>query len=352
MKKTAIIRLNILRDKILESPDYQRLGEIWNIEKRQLLIDSIMNNYDIPKIYFNFLEGKNREVYGNKYNYAIIDGRQRLETIWKFIEDDFALADDFIYYPDEKVKAAGFTYSEIGQKYPLLKVEFDSFVLPIMIVETNDIDIIEDMFSRLNEAVPLNAAEKRNAIGGSMIKGIREVADTKFFKEKVIIRNNRYQHREISARLLFVEYNLQKQDKIIDTKKMYLDDFVKRFKKNKKLDSNKYVKSVQEVLKHMSSVFNKKDSLLNAQAIIPIYYLIFRDAKVMNYLNYINRILFIDFRNEIKSTRKKIENDDIKGLNFDFVTYDKMSVQGTNDSVSIRERVRIMLEFILKKIKK
>ncbi|MES2725776.1 MAG: DUF262 domain-containing protein, partial [Bacteroidota bacterium] len=51
-----ILRINYERKYINLSPDYQRNGELWNLEKRQLLIDSILNDYDIPKIYFHVLD--------------------------------------------------------------------------------------------------------------------------------------------------------------------------------------------------------------------------------------------------------------------------------------------------------
>lgn len=55
-------------------------------------------------------------------------------------------------------------------------------VLPIVCVNTenDDLDLIEDMFSRLNEAVPLNADEKRDAIGGPMTKVIKYVSSNSF----------------------------------------------------------------------------------------------------------------------------------------------------------------------------
>ena len=34
------------------SPSYQRMGGIWNKRQKQMLIDSILNGFDIPKIYF------------------------------------------------------------------------------------------------------------------------------------------------------------------------------------------------------------------------------------------------------------------------------------------------------------
>ena len=62
------------------------------------------------------------------------------------------------------------TYSDLGFKYPLLKARFDATSLSVISVRTEDIELIEDMFSRLNEAVPLNAPEKRNAFGGPLPK--------------------------------------------------------------------------------------------------------------------------------------------------------------------------------------
>ena len=50
--------------------------------------------------------------------YAVIDGRQRLETIIKFIEGKFPLGPDFEYLEDEKVIAAGMNYSELAKSYP------------------------------------------------------------------------------------------------------------------------------------------------------------------------------------------------------------------------------------------
>ena len=52
MQNSAILRLNSEKDEINISPEYQREGGVWTKEKKQLLIDSILNDYDIPKLYF------------------------------------------------------------------------------------------------------------------------------------------------------------------------------------------------------------------------------------------------------------------------------------------------------------
>jgi hypothetical protein len=189
---SSILRLNSEREIINVSPEYQRQGGVWNLEKKQLLIDSILNDYDIPKLYFHGLTPQQKVESQSIFNFAIIDGRQRIEAIWQFIDGVFPLSDDFEYQADPRVKAAGLTYKDLAKEYPKIKIRFDSYTLPVTLVETEDLDLIEDMFSRLNEAVPLNGAEKRNSFGGPMVKTIRDIARHNFFSRQVKFGNNQY----------------------------------------------------------------------------------------------------------------------------------------------------------------
>ncbi|MEK0370995.1 MAG: DUF262 domain-containing protein [Nitrosopumilus sp.] len=345
MQNSAILRLNSERDEINIKPEYQREGGIWTKEKKQLLIDSILNDFDIPKLYFHALSPLYKEQTNSVYNYAIIDGRQRLETIWGFIEGEFALAEDFSYQVDENVNAGGMKYSDLAQHYPKLKIRFDSFNLPIVIVDTDDLDLIEDMFSRLNEAVPLNAAEKRNAIGGTMASLIREISKHRFFSQKVSFPDSRYQHREVTAKLLFIEETLSKQGKIIDTKKPYLDSMVRKYKEST-FDELEYLNSkVINILDPLSSIFENSDRLLKTQTPTPIFYLVVKNAIEAGDLDKFNRQSLTDFYSTLIDNRRNAEKD-ITKANFDLLEFDRLSQQGTNDSNSIKERVRILKEFL------
>src|SRR5579864_6412315 len=156
MLNSAVSWMNFIKEKIDTNPPYQRNSDVWDIEKRQLLIDSIMNRFDIPKLYFHLPSKPRRLPNGKDAQYAIIDGKQRIETIWRFLEGSFPLADEFVYYAEPSWKAAGLRYPDVSARYPELKAAFESYVLPVMLVETDDENLIDEMFSRLNEAVPLN----------------------------------------------------------------------------------------------------------------------------------------------------------------------------------------------------
>ncbi len=320
-------------------PVYQRMGGVWTPEKRQLLIDSILNDYDIPKIYFHVFDRKSQVK--PEHDYAVIDGRQRLDTIWKFIEGRFVLADDFEYQKDPNVNLAGLGYEDIAKEYPKVRIQFDSFVLPVVTVATDDMDLIEDMFSRLNEAVPLNAAEKRNAIGGDLVQAIRDVALQGLFTDKVKFSNSRYQHYEVAARFLFTEDNITKNQRLVDTKKVYLDKLAQNFHSGRLPEVEQLKRSVQDVASCMANCFVSKDELLQAQGNMVVYYLLFRSAIQSGEVDRITRRKLLNFRNKLKSNREQAENNYAES-SYELLEYDRLTQQGTNDASNIKERLKIL----------
>lgn len=344
MPNSAVLRLNAEKDRINVEPEYQRRGEVWTLEKRQLLIDSILNDYDIPKLYFHALTPSHSREHGN-FDYSIIDGRQRLEAIWDFADDEFPLSEDFTYLPDPTVKAGGMRYSELASAFPKLKIRFDSFTLPVVCVETDDIDLIEDMFSRLNEAVPLNAAEKRNAIGGPMAECIRVLSKHHFFEARVRFPDTRFQHREVAAKLLFIEYAILFHQRLVDTKKPYLDDMVRRYKHGKASRLDEVHDRTVATVNALDEVFCDSDPLLRTQSVIPVYYLTMRTASSVGRRGSLTRTKLEEF-NEQVSRNRETASKDIASAHFDYLEYDRMSQQGTNDAASIRERTRILCHYL------
>ena len=76
------------RSKIDPKPPYQR-GPTWQEPKRQLLIDTILRNYDMPKLYLR------RLARGTDFEHEVADGQQRLRAIWDFMDGGFPPRSDF-----------------------------------------------------------------------------------------------------------------------------------------------------------------------------------------------------------------------------------------------------------------
>ncbi|MEA2017358.1 MAG: DUF262 domain-containing protein [Campylobacterota bacterium] len=335
LQNATIMKMYAEKDEINLNPDYQRMGGVWSLEKKQLLIDSIINNYDIPKIYFHELTNS------STYHSSVIDGRQRLETIWEFMDDKFTLADDFKYFKDDSKKLNSLAYSDISDKYKKIIIDFDSVTLPIILVQTDDIDLIEDMFSRLNEAVPLNASEKRNAIGGDAVIGIRNIASSDFFTKKIKVNNSRYQHLEIAVKLLYLEDCLKNNTNIIDTSKSFLDKFVKKYKKDELSIIKQYLNNTLSVLSYLNNIFIDKDILLKRQGDIPIYYLLIKDALKQNLLTNITRETLVRFQQAVSEINKK-STETLREDDYLYYDYHLNSQQGTNNSSNIRTRVKLL----------
>ena len=68
------------KGKLEFNTEYQR-SEVWEPRREKLLIDSILRGYDISSIFLRKVQR------GNKYE--VLDGQQRLKTIFKFLDDGF-----------------------------------------------------------------------------------------------------------------------------------------------------------------------------------------------------------------------------------------------------------------------
>lgn len=341
IQHSTILRIYSEKDEIITDPEYQRNGGVWTLEKKKLLIDSIINNYDIPKIYFHQFSRDEKRDTGKSY--AIIDGKQRLEAIWGFIEGDYCLDNDFDYQDNPSLQLGGLSYDDLAKEHPKVLINFDSFVLPIIGVQTDDLDLIEDMFSRLNESAPLNAAEKRNAFGGDMVRAIREVASHSFFTQKVRFNNNRYQHYEAAAKFLLVETSEHESNKIIDTKKVYLDSMARRYKSGQSTLVEDFKKTIVGELDTMTNCYTNGDHLLRAQGSMVVNYLLFKWANENN-IN-INRSWLLTFDQAVKDNRNSAETN-YENADYELLEFDRLSQQGTNDASSIKERLRILKEYI------
>jgi len=236
-------------------------------------------------------------------------------------------------------------YSDIATSHPKIKIKFDSFVLPVIGVDTDDQELIEDMFSRLNEAVPLNAAEKRNAIGGEMVAAIRDLADHDFFARCVAFGNKRYQHREVAARLLLVEENIRTIGKIIDTKKEYLDALARNYKNGRSQLVIDAKSTVQGVLNFMGQIFLERDELLRGQGNMVLYYLLCKSVIVEEEYSRISRAKLYEFRDRVRENRMRAE-ENYAEASFELLEFDRLSQQGTNDSSNIRERLGVIARFM------
>lgn len=340
-------------------PSYQRQADIWERDKRQLFIDSLINGYDIPKLYFHDLSWTPA---GRQKRYAIIDGKQRLQAIHLFVDGSDPLSDDFedieATDPGLAQRGAGLLYKDLAAKHPDLKARLDQAELPIVLVQTpgttnQDLETIEEMFSRLNEAVPLNAPEKRNALGGPLPKYIRRLANSTFFSSKLAFPNARYRHLDLAAKFLYTEY----QNGLADLKKRDLDNFVREFKARRwETKAARLFGLSTDVLRPMSTLFAEFDQLLGSVGMVTVYYLLFREASAGGWLGDISRDKLLEFEEERARNRARVKEAQELALqgravpktlahNPVLAQFERY-VQSPNDFTALSSRVEVLRRFV------
>lgn len=263
------------REKLDMEPPYQRKGRRWSVTDKQYLIDSILNGFDLPKFYFaDFTWGKSNLNTQDK-TYSVIDGKQRLEAIFDFFDNEIPLATDFKLLGDPDVMVGGKTFSELRAEFPNVAEYFENFNPVVMGVVTDEVGFVEELFVRLNRSKPLTGAEIRNAMSGAIPELLRAIANHQFFKSNLRVASLRGQHLNLAAKILLFEAS----GGPTHTKKNHLDNF-----------SLEHAKSTPETLMHtlaqvvstldlMAEVFKYKDPLLGSEGPIPVYYWLVRNAE-------------------------------------------------------------------------
>lgn len=203
-------------------PVYQRKGHIWSPGQKQFLIDSILNNFDVPKLYLADFTFLNSNLNVNKKKYAVIDGKQRLLAVHDFFNDKITLPRDFSLFDQPELRLSGFSYSDLVKNHPKVARKFDNASLTIMSVITDNESKINELFVRLNSSKPLTGAELRNAMVGNVPALIRDLASHDFFATRVRFNTNRSQDKNTAAKLLLLEH----RGSIVDTKKQQLDTLI------------------------------------------------------------------------------------------------------------------------------
>ena len=326
------------RNQIDESPVYQRRGKVWAEKDKAFLIDSILNGYDVPKLYLADFTSVKSPLNQKKKRYAVIDGKQRLEAVTEFFDGRLRLSRTFKYEPNPSLGLRGLNYNELALQYPEFAHKFLSYELVIMGVVTEEVGKINDLFIRLNRSKPLVGAEIRNAMLGIVPPIIRALANHTFFKNRIAFETGRLQDQNAAAKILLLEFRGQ----FVDTKKAQLDGFVQEFIQEGMGTAKSFkatAAACRKVLNEMAKVFIEKDPLLRSQGPLTIYYWFVknhasRKRKIRKFL--------VEFEAMRRENRKRASSQPPEGeIDGELLHFDFMS-RSPNDQTSCMRRYAIL----------
>mgnify|MGYP001791527268 FL=1 len=138
------------RRELVVNKNYQRSSSVWPDAARTYLIDTILNSYVVPKVYFYQVFDKARK----KVIREIVDGQQRLTTILSFLDNEFALT-------SRSAKFFGRHFNDLDEEQ---QQQFLTYTIEVDIIFSAEQSDLLAMFTRMNAyTAPLNPAEKRHA---------------------------------------------------------------------------------------------------------------------------------------------------------------------------------------------
>jgi hypothetical protein len=243
-----------IRKRIDTQPDYQRPA-VWSLSQKQLLIDTVLRGYDVPKIYW-------RQTGKRPDTYEVVDGQQRIRAIWEYHEGSYALSKKSDPIDGEEIQ--GLKYDDLPDD---LRLRFDTYNINVVIVSDTDEDEVREMFLRLQNGTTLKAQERRNAMPGKMRDFVKKLAEHPFFAS-CNFTNARYTFDQLAAQMTLIELvGGPTNVKNADLNKMY--EHEEAFES----DGTK-AKKIKRTLDYLKTAFPNKTPELERYSVISLYVLV------------------------------------------------------------------------------
>lgn len=167
-------------------------GNVWDNDRKSLLIDSILQDYEVPVLYAKRTDNG---------VYDMLDGKQRSTAIFEFINDEFPLtnvSDEFADFED-------MYFSQLDEEMQDAILDFQ---LTIRYFDGITDDEVKELFFRLNNGKPLTNFEQIKAKCKSLEIAKDFIAENEIFKEDKMgkTEDKRLELFFKAWTILFVEY--------------------------------------------------------------------------------------------------------------------------------------------------
>lgn len=248
MLPTIINRLT--RDEI-GVPEYQRHADLWTVNQKSRLIESILLKLPLPVFYFDVSKPE---------KWMVIDGLQRISTIRSF-------------FVDKKLTLKGLEFLKNlnGKKYNDLSVGMqrtieDTMFVTYQIEAQTPKEVRYSIFNRINTGgLSLKPQEIRQALNqkGNGVKFLANTVDNKVFKDIVGISNKRMAGQELVLR--FMAFKILDSDKF-RTMSNFLDLAMEKLDLKSEDELNQLKDRLLDVLAFSEKVLGKNHKFSRAIA--------------------------------------------------------------------------------------
>jgi len=309
--------------------DYQR-EKIWSRKNQEDLLDSIIQNIDIPKIYL--AEIKNDE----QFDFECIDGKQRMVTLLSFYKPESTEDNPLT------VKVAGekYTYKRLKKELPELAKKIDNFELTFIIYpEIDDEEFIREIFRRLQLGVRLNSGELLKTYTGTLRDFIyKELGNSAPFIRNTKLSEKRFSRQFTLAQICINSFKRRETGDFVRARFADLEDFLKENYKLNKDDEN--LIRIKKVLSVMDKNFSNNAEHISSRAVAVSAYLFVEDLYLNKKTSSISHFakFYIKFLSEIKKNMELLSQYEKPENSTIMEEFQKYILQASVEPYSIRRR--------------
>jgi hypothetical protein len=249
--------------------DYQR-ERIWSRDDQEKLIDSIIKNIDIPKIYLARIEGR------ENFEFECIDGKQRMATLLNFFKPEKSSDSPLT------VRVAGerYTYKQLRADLPKLADKIDEYQLTFVVYpQIDDDEFLREIFRRLQLGVRLNSGEMLKSHMGTMRDFVyKEMGKEAPFLRRTKLSEKRFSRQFTLAQICINSFSRNGSGEFVRARYDDLEDFFKDQYELEESDAN--LNRIRAVLKSMEKNFGDKAESITSRAVAVSAYLFCEELHV------------------------------------------------------------------------
>ncbi|MCX6794777.1 MAG: DUF262 domain-containing protein [Candidatus Falkowbacteria bacterium] len=307
--------------------DYQR-EKIWSRKNQEELLDSIIQNIDIPKIYLAEVKK------GEQFDYECIDGKQRMSTLLNFFKPDDNTDSLVVRIAGEK-----YTYKQLKKELPSLAKKIEDFELTFVIYPELEDEFIRQIFSRLQLGIRLNSGELLKMDMGSM----RNFIYTEMGKDAPFFRNTKLSEKRFSrqftlAQICINSFSYNNNGSFVRARYDDLVDFFKERNDVSKNDEN--LARIRKVLEIMDEDFGDNATSISSRAIAVTAYLFIENLYTKQNRSLISEFVkfYLQLLSEIKKNIELVGKYKKPENSFILEEFQKYISQASVESSSILRR--------------
>jgi hypothetical protein len=316
----------------LAFPEYQRQDNLWSDSKKGLLIDSILQDIDIPKLYFNRTKEGSIEV---------IDGQQRLWAIWGFLDGEFRIG-----RAGSKGDARPVTFSELPKTD---RDTISDFILQVTVFRRADEDYLRELFVRLQLGLLLNTGEKLHAASGLMKQFVfRKLADHRFIRG-LGIPERRYARETLCAQIAINSFARAKVKEFARTRYEDLLAFFQEYERPQGKDATFFESATKQIIEAMSLLWktlgDETAELRNRSFVLSVYLLFEEVVREKELKSVSDERVFQKF---VQKVWKRLKEEGKAGMgrrNRELYEFDTMLSSAPGERYQIERRHERLREF-------